>query len=194
MAEEKKQNEQPDKSAPKNDGEKKSSMMIWIVMLLVMIISAGAGIGIGQLFGGTSPTEETQPQETEKVDPLEEIAVKETDGKSDKTALKSWYFELEPVMANLNEPGATRYVMTTLIIEVNPNVDKEKGAKFLKEKSYPIKDWLTIYFAGLALEDIQGDKNLKEIQNYICEMLNEKLFPNAKPQIQHILFKEFAIQ
>ncbi len=194
MAEEKKQNEQPDKSAPKNDAEKKSSMMIWIVMLLVMIISAGAGIGIGQLFGGTSSTEEVQPQETEKVDPLEEITVKETDGKSDKNTGKSWYFELESVIANLNEPGATRYVMATLIIEVNSNVDQEKGTDFLKEKSYHIKDWLTIYFAGLTLEDIQGDKNLKKIQNCVREMLNEKLFPNVKPQIQHILFKEFAIQ
>ncbi|MCK4886784.1 MAG: flagellar basal body-associated FliL family protein, partial [Planctomycetes bacterium] len=91
-------------------------------------------------------------------------------------------------------PGATRYVMTTLIIEVNSNVDQQKGFDFLKEKSYPIKDWLTIYFAGLTLEDIQGDKNLKKIQNCVCEMLNEKLFPNTTPQIQHILFKEFAIQ
>ena len=188
MAEEEKQKKQ------KNDTEKKSSMMIWIVLLLVAIISAGAGIGLGQLFAATGSTKQVQPPEPDKLDPLAEITAKETDGKSDKTPAKSWYFELDPVIANLNEPGATRYVMVTLIIEVNPNVDLVKGTQFLKEKSYTIKDWLTIYFTSLTLEDVQGDNNLKRIQNYICEMLNEKLFPGAKPQIQHILFKEFAIQ
>lgn len=184
-----------EKEKQKKEAGKKASMIIWIVLMLVAIISAGAGLGIGQLFGETSSTEQFQSHEPDKVDPLKGIIAKETDGnKTGKKPAKSWYFELDPVIANLNEPGATRYVMVTLIIEVNPNVDQVKGAEFFKEKSYPIKDWLTIYFASLTLEDIQGDKNLKRIQIYICEILNEKLFPNAKPQIQHILFKEFAIQ
>jgi len=188
------ENQQQNESSPENGAEKKSSIMVWIVMLLVMVICAGAGIGAGQLFGNTSSTEEAEPEIAKEVDPLEALTAKETDGKSDKNGGKSWYFELDPVIANLNEPGATRYVMVTLIIEVSSNVNLEKGTVFLKEKSYPIKDWLTIYFAGLSLEDIQGEKNLKRIQTYICSMLNDKLFPNAKPQIQHILFKELAIQ
>ena len=194
MAEEKKQNEQTTSAPPKGGDGKKSSMMIWIIMLLVMIICAGAGVGIGQIFGSIGSAEETQALEPEKTDPLKEISTKTTDGNSDKNNDKNWYFELDPVIANLNEPGSTRYIMVTLIIEVSPDVDQQKGTEFLKEKSYPIKDWLTIYFAGLTLEDIQGDKNLKRIQTYICQMLNEKLFPDAKPQLKHILFKELAIQ
>ncbi|HPS54198.1 MAG TPA: flagellar basal body-associated FliL family protein [Sedimentisphaerales bacterium] len=188
--EKEKQTEQEKKTAPKEGVGKKKSILIWIVMLLVIIICAGAGLGIGNIFGSVSSTEETKTPEPEKTDPLKELTTKATDGNSNN----SWYFELEPVIANLNEPGSTRYVMVTLIIEVSPEVNQLKGTEFLKEKSYPIKDWLTVYFAGLGLEDIQGDKNLNRIQAYLCQMLNEKLFPDAKPQLKRILFKELVIQ
>jgi flagellar basal body-associated protein FliL len=74
-------------------------------------------------------------------------------------------------------------------------MDKQKYTAFLDEEKKPtLTNWLTIYLAGLTLEDIRGDKNLRRIQSQILDAFNEQLFPDAKPQIKHILFKEFAIQ
>ena len=55
-------------------------------------------------------------------------------------------------------------------------------------------NWLTIYLASLSLGDIRGDKNLRRIQSQITDAFNEILFPDAKPQIENVLFKEFPIQ
>ena len=77
---------------------------------------------------------------------------------------------------------------------MNPEIDVKKGTAFIEEKKPILTNWLTIYLAGLSLEDIRGDRNLKRIQSQIVDAFNEKLFPDAKPQIKTILFKEFAIQ
>ena len=54
--------------------------------------------------------------------------------------------------------------------------------------------WLTVYLASLHLEDIRGDNNLKRIQSQVMDAFNEKLFPDSKPKIKNVLFKEFAVQ
>ncbi|GAH72149.1 unnamed protein product, partial [marine sediment metagenome] len=107
---------------------------------------------------------------------------------------KTWYYELEPVVANLDVPGITRYVRAAITLEISAEVDQEKGIAFLEEKKPVLTNWLTIYLASLTLEDIRGDRNLRRIQSQILDSFNEKLFPDARPQIKHILFKEFAIQ
>jgi len=73
-------------------------------------------------------------------------------------------------------------------------VDEKEGTTFLNEKKPLLTNWLTVYLASLSLEDIRGDANLKSIQSQILDAFNEKLFPDSKPKIKHILFKEFAVQ
>jgi flagellar basal body-associated protein FliL len=57
-----------------------------------------------------------------------------------------------------------------------------------------LKNWLTIYLSSQTIEDIGGDKNLRRIQSQILDAFNERLFPNTKPKIKEVLFKEFAVQ
>jgi flagellar basal body-associated protein FliL len=106
----------------------------------------------------------------------------------------SWYYNLEPVVANLDEPGATRYVRAALTLEMSPEISAEKGAAFMEQKKPLLTNLLTIYLAGLNIEATRGDKNLKRIQSDICDTFNERLFPNGKPLIKRILIKEFAVQ
>ena len=106
----------------------------------------------------------------------------------------AWYYNLEPVVANLDEPGATRYVRAALTLEMSPELSAEKGAAFLEQKKPLLTNLLTIYLAGLNIEATRGDKNLKRIQSNICDIFNERLFPNGKPLIKRILIKEFAAQ
>jgi flagellar basal body-associated protein FliL len=105
-----------------------------------------------------------------------------------------WYYDLEPVVANLDEPNVTRYVRAVLTLEMSADVDEKKGRTFLDEKKPVLTNWLSIYLASLSIEDIRGERNLKSIQSQILDVFNEKVFPNSKPQIKQVLFREFAIQ
>jgi len=72
--------------------------------------------------------------------------------------------------------------------------ETEKGTAFLEQKKPLLKNVLTIYLAGLNVEATRGDKNLNRIQSEVCDMFNERLYPNGKPLIKGILIKEFAVQ
>jgi len=98
----------------------------------------------------------------------------------------NWYLPIEEV---------SKFIADLEDIPGNPKKPAPEVAKRWVE-SHPeiLKNWLTIYLASLTLEDIRGDTNLKRIQTQIKDAFNEKLFPDSKPQIEHVLFKEFAIQ
>jgi flagellar basal body-associated protein FliL len=98
------------------------------------------------------------------------------------------------VVANLDEPGATRYIRTAFILEMSPDLSEEKGTILLEQKKPLITNLLTIYLAGLNIETTRGDKNLKRIQSELCDTFNEQLFPESKPMVKRILIKEFAVQ
>ena len=39
---------------------------------------------------------------------------------------EAWYFNLDPVVANLDEPGATRYIRTAFILEMSSRIKHRK--------------------------------------------------------------------
>ena len=173
-------------------GDKKSFIgrsLPWIIVGLVIAVSAGAGFGLGQLLAGPGapPVSEadSQADQTEDLSPDESSAAD-----SDKV----WYYDLDPVIANLNEPGVSRYVRASFTLEMSAETDQKKGAAFLDEKKPILTDMLFVYLSGLSLRDVQGDKNLKSVQSRIRELFNEKLFPDSKPQIKRVLIKEFPVQ
>ena len=193
---EKKQDQEAQDTQEKNketeDAAKKASaggILPWIIIAVVVIVCAGAGFGLGRLFARPGPPQTDQPQENQ-ADPTEQL---KTDTPATDTE-KTWYYDLEPVVANLDEPGVTRYVRATLTLEINASLDQQKTVPFLENKKPLLKNWLTIYLASLTVDDTRGDKNLKRIQSQILDAFNEKLFPDAKPQVRKILFKEFAVQ
>lgn len=162
----------------------------WIIMAVVIILFSGSGFALARLLAG-SDTPETAESSSQEQSEMDELTA---DNDSAKDSQKTWYYDLEPVVANLDVPGVTRYVRASLTMEVSAVVEKDKGIAFFEKKNPILKNWLTIYLASLTLEDIRGDRNLKRIQSQILDAFNEKLFPDAKPQIKKILFKEFAIQ
>lgn len=184
--------ENQDKKAPETQPSAKksliSSLMPWLIMAVAAVASAGAGLGLATLFAGHKPQ---KPPEETSAQPAE---AKTENILAGAESQKTWYYDLEPVIANLDEPSVTRYIRVTLILEINSQVDPVKGKTFIDEKKPMLTNWLTIYLTGQALDDIRGDKNLRRIQSEILDAFNEKLFPNAKPMIKSILFKEFAVQ
>lgn len=194
MADEKKDVEKQDQkdSEQQKTGEKKArgGLLPWIIMAVVVAVCAGAGLGVGRLFAGLRKT--STDESSQQVEPTDAHVTK-TDSAAEGSQ-ETWYYDLEPVVANLNEPGITRYVRATLTLEISGEVDQKKGTALLEEKNPVLKNWLTLYLASLALEDIRGGKRLRRLQSQISDAFNEKLFPDAKPQIKRVLFKEFAVQ
>ncbi len=185
--EEKKEDEQTGKEVEQADKAGFIGRFLpWIIMAVVIAVFAGGGLALGRLFAGSKQTETAQQEQVESVGTA--------DLKSSSGSQKSWYYDLDPVIANLNEPSVTRYVRATLTLELSGTVDPGKGGSFIDEEKPMLTNWLTIYLAGQTLEDIRGDRNLRRIQAQILDAFNEKLFPDSKPQIKSILFKEFAVQ
>ena len=194
-ADDTKNEEKQEDTKAKSTDEKPSisGLLPWIIMAVAVVLCAGAGLGLGRLFAGSSMPPSAESSQQVKPAQAENLKANNPDltgGDSQKT----WYYELEPVVANLDVPGITRYVRAAITLEISAEVDQQKGGVFLEEKKPVLTSWLTIYLASLTLEDIRGDRNLKRIQSQILDAFNEKLFPDARPQIKHVLFKEFAIQ
>jgi len=185
--------EQKESAAEK--GDKKSFIgrfLPWIIISAVVVFCAGAGFGLGRSFAGSGAPEaaEAGPKPDES-NQAEDLAA---DNDSTNDSDKVWYYELDPVIANLNEPGVSRYVRASFTLEISAETDQEKGVAFLDEKKPILTDMLFVYLSGLSLKDIQGDKNLKSIQSRVRELLNERFFPDSKPQIKRVLIKEFPVQ
>lgn len=112
-----------------------------------------------------------------------------------KKALGGWHFELKPIIANLDEPGATRYVRACITMLMHAELEQGEGETLIEAKMSILKNKLALYLAGLSVEDASGYDNLKRIQAEILETFNEMLFPDSKPQIKQILFREgFVVQ
>ena len=188
----KEQDEQEEQKDPKAEKSDKKSLIArflpWIIMVVVVLICAGAGLSVGRLFAGSDTPEATEsdskPDEPTQADNL----------KADDDSAKVWYYDLDPVVANLNEPSVTRYVRATLTLEMSADMSEKKGTIFLDEKKPILINWLTVYLSSLTLEDVRGDNNLRSIQSHIRDAFNEELFPDSKSQIKKVLIKEFPVQ
>jgi flagellar basal body-associated protein FliL len=209
--------EAPAENKDKAEKGKSRSLLPFIIIGVIVLVAAGLGIGLGRLLANSNkpaPAEETTagkdaPDAKEAAKPAVEKGEKSKSekpagekskgesSKSEKNTAKegeTWYYNLDPVVANLDEPGATRYIRTAFILEMSPDISAEKGTALLDQKKPLIANLLTIYLAGLNIETTRGDKNLKRIQSELCDTFNERLFPESKPMVKRVLIKEFAIQ
>ncbi len=181
------ENEKQEKTEGKASG---SGILPWIIMFVVVVLCAGAGFTLGRLFAGSRTPQAPGASEQDQSTQVENQQAKGSAGDS----LKTWYFNLDPVVANLDVADVTRYVRASLILEVSSEMDEKKGRVFLDGKKPILTNWLTVYLASLGLDDIRGDSSLKRVQSQMLDVFNEKLFPDSKPKIKRILFKEFAVQ
>jgi flagellar basal body-associated protein FliL len=166
---------------------KKGGLVGWIITFAIAIICAGGGYGLSGLFAKVTP---------EKVDAVEDAKKSEIEAilSDSPDSAKPWIFELEPITTNLNEPGSTRMIQVTVVLELAAEMDKIKGEEFLKERVVHLRDWLGTYLAGLKLIQVNGSSNQSRMKVDIQESFNEKLFPDSKPLVQKVMLKDFMIQ
>lgn len=166
----------------------------WIIMAAVLIFCIAAGFKMGRLFAGRGQADSTPAGQSGTLGRDGQTVPTQLQQTSHTGAEKTWYYDLDPVVANLNEPGATRYVRVTPTLELAGDLEEKKGIAFFDQKKPLLKNWLTLYFANQTIEDTRGEKNLSRMQAQISDSLNQNLFAGAKPMIKRVLFKEFAIQ
>jgi flagellar basal body-associated protein FliL len=190
--EEKEEQQPQDEPKPQDESKKSSSLGLftWLIMAAVVIAGLVGGFALAQLVAGT---QSHQLSNANGENSLENKTIKEMLVEIPADA-KLWNYDLEPVVANLDEPGVTRYARITVTMQLSPQMNQEKGTFFLEEKKLVLRDWLTTYIAGLSLEQVRGSRNLGRIKNEIRDAFNELIFPESKPFIHGILFKEFAVQ
>ena len=187
-------NEQPQtKTEPQTEVETLSSasgltLYTWLILGAVTLAGSTGGFALSQLIGGTTPTDlEAVDEAVDRDEAINAMLAEQADQ-------MPWVEEFEPVLANLDEPGVTRYVRVTITLEMSPELDEVKGREFLETKKMLVRDWLTTYLAGLSLEDVRGSRNLNRIKKDILGECNELLFPKGQPFVERIFFKEFAVQ
>ena len=188
--EEKKDNDAKDE--PKEQAAQsgaKISVLTWLIMAVVIAVMAGSGFVLGRLLAGSSSPETT---DTSQANPqTQEIVPSGPDTGSKDT----WYYnDLESVVVNPDEPGATRFVRVGLILEMSSGLSEEDTATLMVAKKPLLMNWLNLYFKSLTLEEMGNDSDLRRILSQACDAFNEMLFPDAKPQIKRILIREFNIQ
>jgi flagellar basal body-associated protein FliL len=191
--EETKQNEEVKQEQPeahiKTDGGR-GQLIQWVIMAGSIVALAVVGFFVGGKMGNVPAPEKTETAAEAPGQTTPDLMIDDPK----KASAKGWYYDLEPVATNLSDPGSTRYVRAVLTLEISPEVDKTKGTQFLDEQKPVIANILNIYFAGLAIEDINSDKDMRRIQYELLETFNDTLYKGSKPMIQEILFREFGLQ
>lgn len=161
------------------EGAAKKKLMIFAVMAAMAVgIGVGGGMMTAKLVHGGSSSA-----------PKEASASKPAPSSEEETLS----VKLPAIIANLNEPKMQRYIHVVIILGVakenHSHVNELAGKR--KEE---IKSWLVTYLSNLSMEEVRGANNLSRIRREILDLLNEQLFPNAKPQIARVLFEEFQVQ
>ncbi len=173
----------------KTTASAKSGVFVWLVLGIVVAAGATGGFALSQLMGSADtpadPNAAAQTAPAEVYDPI----------KAAQPGQKSWiYDKMDPIVANLDEPGVSRFVRVTVMLEMSNQMDPVNGAVFLDEKKVILQDWMTTYLAGLSLEDVRGSRSLTRIKQEVLEQFNRILFKDGKPFVDRVLFKEFAVQ
>jgi flagellar protein FliL len=185
--------DQKPEAKPESKSESKpasSGKMAWIIMAVVAVVSAAGGYGISKLSANTSlnvfkPSVEKKPTVAEEA----KLTIEKASGKE-----SPWYCKMEPVVANLDEPGALRYIRLAVFLEMDGSAEQEQCQKFIESKKPLLNNWLQLYLAGRSLEEVKGEKYLKTMQAQILEGFNQILFPGGKSLIKSVLFGEINIQ
>jgi len=157
-----------------------------VVCAAAVVVSAGAGFGVARFLVGQGPA----PAAAD-TPPVVELPPEPAPAAAPAPDAFS-YYDFEPIVVNLDEPRLTRYIRITLTLAIR--AENREAALVVIEKNKPeLKNWLTVFFASCTLEQVRGAANLNRLRREILDAFCQQLWPDQKPLINHILFKEFAI-
>ena len=188
---EEKEKKAVEKESSSKPAEVKIGIVTWAIMITIIVTLSSSGFVLGRLLAGSSSEEETSQTQEEDSSKAAPAQTKETQ-KVDKG---TWYYnDLEPVIVNPDEPGATRFVRVGLNLEISNELSQDEAIEMIQARKPRLINWLNLYFNSLSLDQMENEKDMNRILSQICDGFNEILFPEAKPQIKKVLIREFNIQ
>jgi flagellar basal body-associated protein FliL len=166
---------------PASGGKRKG--LIWLSMLGgVVVLASVAGFSVGRGLHGEEPKEESAA--TEKAGEPERHEVPNED---------YTYYEFESIAVSLNEHRMDRYLRVSIVLAMKTK-DGAAATEMVNKKKPELKSWLTVFLSGCSLDDVRGDKNLNRLRREIQDSLNAQLWGDSRPLIDHVLFKDIAVQ
>jgi flagellar basal body-associated protein FliL len=166
-----------------------SGKMVWIIAAIVAVVSAGGGYGISMLSADTSLNMFRPSASAKPVTESPTLTIENPTGSE-----MTWYYKLDPVVANLDEPGALRYIRLAVYLEMDGAAEQAQCQQLIDGRKPMLINWLQLYLAGRSLEEVKGERYLKTMQVQILEGFSQILFPNSKSLIKGVLFGEINIQ
>jgi flagellar basal body-associated protein FliL len=151
------------------------------------LVAAGAGYAVAVLVGpsqaGAAVAAATEPAP----------AAAQQHGVAAATGDEFVYYDFEPIIVNLDEPRMARYVRVSITLAIKG--ENAEAAKAILERRKPeLKNWLTVFFASCTIEEARGSANLNRLRREILDNFSQQLWPDQPSMINHVLFKEFAVQ
>lgn len=148
-------------------GAKRGSGMLLLVMLLNTIALIGGGVYFAFFHQSASAAAPAQPErKPTEIGPL---------------------VELEPIVANLSDGNATRFVKVGIHLEI---VDEEKRPA-VDQAIVPIRNAILLYLSGLGAEDTKGSENKQKIRDALLEKVKETI---GTDDVRRVYFTEFVVQ
>ena len=149
---------------------KKSGPSI-IVLIVVLVVSMGAGFAVPMFLKPGAEVEE--PQE----DPNEPPAL----------------VEFGEVVVNLNEEQLNRYLRVNISLVVAQS-RLEEAQKLVDENQAMLKNWAIGYLADKSMQDIRGALGQNRLRREIKNHFNVVMSPEGPPVVRNVLFGEFNVQ
>ncbi|HSV27661.1 MAG TPA: flagellar basal body-associated FliL family protein [Sedimentisphaerales bacterium] len=166
-----------------------SGKLVWVIAAAIAVVSAGGGYGISVLSADTS-LNLFRPSDSPPTPASEPALLIENPTGSEAT----WYHRLDPVVANLDEPGALRYIRLVVYLEMDGAASQEQAQQLIESRRPTLTNWLQLYLASRSLEEVKGERYLRIMQMQMLEGFNQILFPNSRSLIKGVLFAELNIQ
>lgn len=162
-------------------GEEKSSPAgagrMWMILALVVVAAAaGGGILLSRMMSKDAVAASEPP-----------------DAPAPAEAEDCIYYDMEPVTVNLKDPRMTRHVRATLTLAL-AREDAGEAQRRIDEKMPELKNWLIVYLNDCTLDDVSGARSLNRIRRDVEDAYNEILWPDSRPLISRVTYKEWAVQ
>jgi flagellar basal body-associated protein FliL len=71
---------------------------------------------------------------------------------------------------------------------------RDAFTRTVNAKKRELVNYMQNYFAGCRLEEVGGAKNHARIQREIRDKMNDMLWPQNTPWIDHVLFEQWMVQ
>lgn len=166
---------------PKDGGGGGGTNKLLIIVLIVFNLLAVGGIAV-LILGAQNDGGDDEAAEEE-----EEEAAEGGGGVQEGPGQFGPLIEMKPLVANLDDPTAARYVKITLHFEIA----SETQRPMMEPALVAIRSRLLVYFTGVKLEDTIGKNNKLKIIDDIKALADEVV---GEGVVRRVFFTEFVTQ